>query len=370
VGKYAQNKTKDKSFIYCADLTAATDRFPAEIQRVLLRELLQDSGLSDSLWTLLAKRTFTVSWSGEKVTYNCGQPMGAYGSWPLFALAHHLVVEYSAYKAHARNPKRLYRLIGDDVIITDRATAVNYKRIMEGLGLTINASKTVVVPPASDKTGAEVAKMLFLNGRNITPLTPGFIRDLGRPYSFNMSMKTLINRYNLGSEYPSTIIDLLFRNRKAKRLCWLLSSDPLDGVIKPFHKGYDESSPWVLKDIELAKEVNAILRLPKLQETIDNLLYELDSSQGEISGKPWTSLTPPSRAMPFVIEEIKSLSYEIYNTLNPEHLTGIQKLVDLVPYIPDPSTPYKSGMEMKCRTLASFKEQVFLDTPKPWVPNE
>jgi hypothetical protein len=296
--------------------------------------------------------------------------MGAYGSWPLFALAHHLVVEYCAYKARARNPKSLYRLIGDDVIITDRATAVNYKRIMEGLGLTINSSKTVIVPSASDKTGAEVAKMLFLNGRNITPLTPGFTRDLSRPYSFNMSMKTLINRYNLGSEYPSMIIDLLFRNRKAKRLCWLLSSDPLDGVIKPSHEGYELLSPWMLKDIELAREVNAILRLPKLQEAIDALVIDLNESLPETSGKPWTSLTPPSRAMPFVMQEIRSFANEIYSTLNPNILTGIQELVDLVPYIPDPSTPYRSGMEMKCRTLASFKEQLFLETPKPWVPNE
>jgi hypothetical protein len=90
VGKYAQEKTDQRSFIYCADLTAFTDRFPSIIQKVLLDELVKDSILSKAWWTLLAERTFKLAWSDEHVTYKCGQPMGAYASWPLCSLAHHL----------------------------------------------------------------------------------------------------------------------------------------------------------------------------------------------------------------------------------------------------------------------------------------
>jgi hypothetical protein len=36
---------------------------------------------------------------GDTVRYNCGQPMGAYSSFAVFSLCHHLIVQYCARKA-------------------------------------------------------------------------------------------------------------------------------------------------------------------------------------------------------------------------------------------------------------------------------
>jgi hypothetical protein len=145
VGKYTQQATKEKSFIACSDLTAATDRFPAIIQESLLKELLKETDLAEPLWTLLAKRSFKLSWSDQIVTYGCGQPMGAYGSWPLFALAHHLIVEYCA-STVMNSVKAHYRIIGDDNVITREEVYESYLDVMSRLGLTINPGKTVVTP--------------------------------------------------------------------------------------------------------------------------------------------------------------------------------------------------------------------------------
>jgi hypothetical protein len=358
VGKYAQQATKEKSFIGCTDLSAATDRFPAIIQYELLKELLKGTDLAEPLWTLLAKRTFKLSWSDERVTYGCGQPMGAYGSWPLFALAHHLIVEYCA-DTVIKSVKHKYRIIGDDNVITDEAVYRSYVNVMTSLGLTINIGKTTVSPKDADYSAAEVAKQLYLNGINITPLTPGFIRNIKRQYMFNTCIGILIDRYgSLGSEAPSMLINRLYRKGKARKTVWMLGTNPINGLIKPTDVGYEKHCPWDSELSESYKRNYVTIVIEKLTDQALKMTKQLiDLSMSE--GSPWKDSTSPAprcyKHVQFSIEcELTQSLYKVtsFGLVDPN------KVVGELDYIPDPMLPYQSRQEMRHRRAASVIESL------------
>jgi hypothetical protein len=58
-----------------------------------------------------------VTPEGDSISYNTGQPMGAFSSWPMFALSHHLVVQLAAYRASHKLPFTNYMLLGDDIVL-------------------------------------------------------------------------------------------------------------------------------------------------------------------------------------------------------------------------------------------------------------
>jgi hypothetical protein len=358
VGKYVQQATKNKSFIGCTDLSNATDRFPAIIQEALLNELLPETDLAKFLWTLLAKRTFKLSWSDEYVTYNCGQPMGAYGSWPLFALAHHLIVEYCA-ETVIKSVKHKYRIIGDDNVITDEAVYRSYLNVMSGLGLEINIGKTTVAPKGADYSAAEVAKQLYLNGINITPLTPGFIRNIKKPHMFNTCVGILIDRYgSLESEAPSMLINKLFYSRKARKLVWLLGTNPINGNIKPTNVGYDIYCPWDSELTEKYRENYVTLVLEKLSDQAMKIT-DRDLDQMIFGGSPWRDSTSPE---PRCYRHVKfSIQRELTRTLDRIGDISIGELDQVaaeLDYIPDPMLPYQSRRELKHKRVASFLESL------------
>jgi hypothetical protein len=358
VGNFAQNATKEKSFIGCTDLTAATDRFPAIIQEKLLYELLKNDELSSALWTLLAKRAFKLSWSDEIVTYNCGQPMGAYASWPLFALSHHLVVEYCA-ETVIKSVKTKYRIIGDDNVIIDQKVFNKYLTVMKDLGLSINTGKTVVSSKDADYSAAEVAKQLYLNGINLTPLTPGFVRNIKKPYMFNTCIGILDERYgSLSSEAPSMLIKRLYRKGKTRKLVWLLGTNPINGHIKPSSLGYDEYCPWDPNKIEEYQYNYTQIILEKLSDRAMILMdqsFELLMS-GESPWKDSTSIEPAC------YKHIRfSIEHDLTRTLaelGDISIGEFDSILDNISHIPDPNLPYQDKRELKNKRFASVLESL------------
>jgi hypothetical protein len=364
VGKFAKQKTEEKSYIYCADLTAATDRFPKEIQKALLFELLKDDDLAEAYWTILADRTFTTAWSGEQVRYNTGQPMGAYASWALFALAHHLIVQFAAYKTATKGINDNYKIIGDDVIIAEEATAKYYRYLMEGLGLTINKGKTVE-SLTGRYSSAEVAKQLYLNGTCLTPLTPGIIRDLMKPYMFNTCIGLIKERYDyLDPKFWPELIDSLFPREKVNRLVWVLTSNPLDGNIKPTDVGYDISSPWMpINSAEMKDKYISIFN-QRFKKQVEDQLYDLEDYLAGFPGSPlgdYAKSQPPTRATSIIIKTInKVLEKYSYDGVDLRADTETEVLMkDEFPYIPNPCLPFVSRRELKCKRLSSLIEQTF-----------
>lgn len=124
------------------DLSSATDRFPREIQEIILAEMINPE-YSQSWSKLMIDQEFYVPWDDNFIKYEVGQPMGAYSSWSVFALSHHIIIQTAALRV-GKYPTNKYCLLGDDVVIADDLIAMSYRSIMQELGVDISPTKTHV----------------------------------------------------------------------------------------------------------------------------------------------------------------------------------------------------------------------------------
>lgn len=178
-GTFDQDKPLDillskdlESTIYSFDLSAATDRLPMEIQQDILNIIYKD-GVGD-MWSNILRN---ISWKykDQYYKYSVGQPMGAYSSWAMLAVTHHIITRLASLEVKCDNFED-YCVLGDDFVIRNDKVADQYLIIMKLLGVEINLDKSVI----SDRF-SEFAKRLKGPGINITPIGPGlilrFIRD-------------------------------------------------------------------------------------------------------------------------------------------------------------------------------------------------
>jgi len=128
---------------YSLDLSAATDRFPVEIQ-VLILGLLVSPEFAAAWRALLLDRDYFLSWGpvGRVVRYAVGQPMGAYSSWAMFAVAHHVIVRVAALRAGKPITWSRYALLGDDIVLTDVDVVREYRAILLEIGVDVSEPKT------------------------------------------------------------------------------------------------------------------------------------------------------------------------------------------------------------------------------------
>jgi len=76
---------------YSVDLKDATDRFPITFIEGLLKSQLPSSYV-DAWKDVMVGYSFDCP--AGKLIYSVGNPMGAYSSFPSFALAHHYIIYY------------------------------------------------------------------------------------------------------------------------------------------------------------------------------------------------------------------------------------------------------------------------------------
>lgn len=190
--------TANQNF-HSLDLTAATDRFPATLQRDVLSEIF-GSEIGEAWYRIMVKQPF--DYKGQKYSYATGQPMGAYSSWATFALCHHLVVQLAADKAGHKGNYTNYMQLGDDVVLGDDDVAFNYTTIMRELGVGINASKTHV-----SKDTYEFAKRWVHRGEEISPAPLRSLRNIEVDFScFNTFYNEIVDRWSISwSLNPGTI---------------------------------------------------------------------------------------------------------------------------------------------------------------------
>ena len=102
---------------------------------------------------------------GKLISYEVGQPMGAYSSFAMLALTHHVIVHIAAKRAGFHPSKIIYMVLGDDGAMAHDKVAKFYREIFSYLGMEINPIK------GFDGTVLEFAKQLYsINGINISPL--------------------------------------------------------------------------------------------------------------------------------------------------------------------------------------------------------
>ena len=151
---------------YCFDLSSASDRIPAYMQKYRL-ELMGGHKLGEAWFQVMTKRDFYIEDLKTSVRWKVGQPLGLLSSFPSFALWHHDIIQYAANRKRMRQGKTLlffkdYRLLGDDVVIFNTEVAVTYQQILQELGIPINLDKSVIGDVSNSQI--EFTKRLALRG--------------------------------------------------------------------------------------------------------------------------------------------------------------------------------------------------------------
>lgn len=101
--------------------------------------------------------------SRRQISFVAGQPLGYRGSWPLFALSHHLVIWWAAEKVMPGKKFLDYAVLGDDVVIANERVAQWYKYALGALQVKISVAKSLV-----SETGAfEFAKRFFVKSASV-----------------------------------------------------------------------------------------------------------------------------------------------------------------------------------------------------------
>jgi len=108
--------------------------------------------------------------------------MGAYSSWAMLAITHHVIVRRAAHIVGIVNFDK-YCILGDDIVINHDLVSQSYLQLMKVLGLSINMNKSVI-----SYDFAEFAKVWSgPNNLNFTPIGPGLI------------LRTIRNKYYIGA---------------------------------------------------------------------------------------------------------------------------------------------------------------------------
>lgn len=189
--------------VYSFDLTAATDRLPVQAQAVIL-DVLSGREIGAIWASALVERWYQLPLNpwGEKderslsslgysksdvennpyimtkvhdkegyeyvraVRYAVGQPMGALSSWAMLAWSHHIMVSIAAHRV-GKVGFSLYLVLGDDLVIADKAVAMSYLKLAKEWDIDINLSKSVI----STNGSFEFAKRFIWRYTDVTGLS-------------------------------------------------------------------------------------------------------------------------------------------------------------------------------------------------------
>ncbi|KAI8011553.1 hypothetical protein LOK49_LG06G02028 [Camellia lanceoleosa] len=149
-GTFNQTKPLDplvgKSTMFSFDLKSAMDRWPLVILFEMMCFLFDRSFASAAVNSCLACNRFQVPFIKRRwgLSFICGQPLGYYSFWPLFALSHHLVVWYCTERVCPSLYFIDYVVLSDDVIMANKDIAIMYRQVLKELGVTISEHKSLI----------------------------------------------------------------------------------------------------------------------------------------------------------------------------------------------------------------------------------
>lgn len=215
--------------LYSYDLSSATDRFPRQLQTAVLKALNLD-GYADALDEVATFGWYVSSgpFEGEVWEYTVGQPMGLYGSFPLFALTHYALV-CGLGNLGIHDGSEPFRLLGDDVIISSDYLAKQYRYVITSLGVDISATKTV----KSSKVAEFAGFVGYRTNKSVATFRPykhGTDKNIHNPVNLLHSLGGCLGR--TGSSYWKEKVEA-FQRTKAWRnpdLSPLICQDEAWGV--------------------------------------------------------------------------------------------------------------------------------------------
>jgi hypothetical protein len=288
--------------------------------------------------------------------------MGAKASWPLCALAHHAVVEYC-------RSKRKYRLIGDDVGITDKHSANLYLDVISRLGVETNPGKGTLSHEGSLYSSAEIAKRLYLNGHDLTPLTPGLMLSLRNRYLCLEGIRELKQRFN-DPTLPRQIINHFFP-KEEREFIWCLVCNPLTGAVKPSEEGYDMFTGWDSFDIGDLRLTLQEIRCERITQEIEKEYLKFGSAlisgtpdfSIDFSGDLWTSTTTMPDAIKYAHQRLLGEYLTTWERVATIDVYDDEQLLTLeaVEYLPNPENPFMDSKDVRKSRMSSLIYDLYKD---------
>jgi hypothetical protein len=133
----------------------------------------------------------------------------------------------------------MYTIIGDDIAIFDKTVASKYLMVMDSLGIEINHNKSVV--SERQPFCGEIAKRLFIRGKEISPIPPDIIRAASKDWKVFPQLVSIMQDFgwlDCPKEQPNRSLEQL-----TDRICPLLdklhskrSEDLFDILTYPLQK--------------------------------------------------------------------------------------------------------------------------------------
>lgn len=312
---------------------------PVDLQQKIL-SLLIGEDLASHWRHLLCDRDYRALKSS--VRYAVGQPMGFLTSWAAMAITHHAIINY------AKKDKSFYAIIGDDIAIASKKGAEDYKKILDVLGMEISIEKSITSTPETNL--GELAKRLFINGGEISPIPPDvLIKSTGTIIGFLEFIRVFSEKFHhtdpggfSDSEYQGVLNELFsiskFRDDQDARV--LLSCPILDNFP-------------ILPPIPPLKGVRSVWRadLIKIRLLRDFEQFFLELANNRTNEKVVKLMNPSS-----YVESKQRDSYPIYEFARIANKAALTKLINRIntTYVDEEADSFAEGPIKDLRDILSY----------------
>lgn len=155
---------------YSVDLSDATNMFPFSIQEHVLRDRYCNGPHSPLIeeyvkcFRMVSKSPYyLVKDVGQhdevvsSVSFTRGQPLGAGPSFATFALSHNVFL-LGICKSVGVDPKETFRILGDDIVISDERVHAIYRSSLRNLGCPVSESKCLTSKEVAEFAGFVIMK--------------------------------------------------------------------------------------------------------------------------------------------------------------------------------------------------------------------
>lgn len=313
---WAQEELRQGKTVYSVDLTTATCRFPLEPQIEMLRVMGLDTVFLRALeWA--CRGTWEV---GEELkplfpdtlAWKTGQPLGIAPSMSMFSTAHNLLLLGITKRLGV--PRDCFRVLGDDVVISDLLVYDEYIRIMGMCDVPISTNKShisdqfaefagyMITPDLLSRSGqwrkAEMKNHLSIARELRTPLYGEvseemieaekldlFSLGLFNPPKGQWSKFLRANTVMMYREVPYS--DGALYSRKVREFYRSLFNTEINGIYPSFIADDVDEFDFVVEPI---RELVALD--PKRYSWLQGLIYGAEVHRVHtLSGSLWTLLT-------------------------------------------------------------------------------
>lgn len=146
--QWAQDKLKLGQMLYTYDISDASNHMSRHTQVSICNDIFQDRLKELTLFYKVSGSQWMCDTSLDKsgrLSFNQGQPLGLGPSFGMFALYHHWLVYESASRVGIPLDKvsQLYRMIGDDIVISSTKLAHSYLEVLSNYNIPISTSKSI-----------------------------------------------------------------------------------------------------------------------------------------------------------------------------------------------------------------------------------